>query len=133
MSKLSIFDIIKSGGSGRDTNGEGTLNSGDNIYNKIFKINDNPTVNPYNETTDKNLYTWYDTFKSNTDMSTVFTYFTNILTKITPQILFSHKNRNNYFNNYIEAKKAGVNFIAYRCYLSSKEIKIEKKINIINE
>jgi len=39
----------------------------------------------------------------------------------------------NYFNNYIDAKKAGVNFIAYRCYLSSKEIKIEKKINIINE
>ena len=39
----------------------------------------------------------------------------------------------NYFKDYIEAKKAGVNFIAYRCYLSSKEIKIEKKINIINE
>ena len=39
----------------------------------------------------------------------------------------------NYYENYIEAKKAGVNFLAYRCYLSSKEIKIEKKINIINE
>jgi len=39
----------------------------------------------------------------------------------------------NYYNDYIDAKKAGVNFIAYRCYLSSKEIKIEKKINIINE
>ena len=39
----------------------------------------------------------------------------------------------NYFKNYIEAKKAGVNFIAYRCYLSSKEIKIEKKLKIINE
>ena len=39
----------------------------------------------------------------------------------------------NYYNDYIEAKKAGVNFIAYRCYLSSKEIKIEKKINIIDE
>ena len=26
-------------------------------------------------------------------------------------------------------KKAGVNFIAYRCKLNSKEIKIEKKIN----
>ena len=39
----------------------------------------------------------------------------------------------NYYKDYIEAKKAGVNFIAYRCYLSSKEIKIEKKINIINE
>jgi len=39
----------------------------------------------------------------------------------------------NYYKNYIEAKKAGVNFIAYRCYLSSKEIKIEKKINIIDE
>ena len=32
----------------------------------------------------------------------------------------------NYYNDYIEAKKAGVNFIVYRCYLSSKEIKIEK-------
>ena len=30
----------------------------------------------------------------------------------------------NYYKNYIESKKAGVNFIAYRCYLSSKEIKI---------
>ena len=39
----------------------------------------------------------------------------------------------NYYENYIEAKKAGVNFLAYRCYLSSKEIKIEKKINIVNE
>ena len=39
----------------------------------------------------------------------------------------------NYFNDYIEAKKSGVNFIAYRCYLSSKEIKIEKKIKIIND
>jgi len=39
----------------------------------------------------------------------------------------------NYYKDYIEAKKAGVNFIAYRCYLSSKEIKIEKKINILNE
>ena len=38
----------------------------------------------------------------------------------------------NYLKNYIEAKKAGVNFLAYRCLLSSKEIKIEKKIKIIN-
>ena len=30
-------------------------------------------------------------------------------------------------------KKAGVKFLAYRCALSSKEIKIEKKINIIDE
>ncbi len=39
----------------------------------------------------------------------------------------------NYYKDYMESKKAGVNFMAYRCYLSSKEIKIEKKINIINE
>ena len=39
----------------------------------------------------------------------------------------------NYYKNYIAAKKAGVNFLAYRCYLSSKEIKIEKEIKIINE
>ena len=38
-----------------------------------------------------------------------------------------------YYKDYVEAKKAGVNFIAYRCYLSSKEIKIEKKIKIIND
>ena len=31
------------------------------------------------------------------------------------------------------AKKAGVKFLAYRCSLSSKEIKIEKKIKIIDE
>ena len=39
----------------------------------------------------------------------------------------------NYYKNYIDAKKAGVIFLAYRCFLSSKEIKIEKKINIINK
>ena len=37
-----------------------------------------------------------------------------------------------YYKNYLIAKKAGVNFIAYRCKLSSKEIKIEKKIKIID-
>ena len=40
---------------------------------------------------------------------------------------------NNYYQNYILAKKAGVKFLAYRCALNSKEIKIEKKINIIDE
>ena len=39
----------------------------------------------------------------------------------------------NYFENYIEAKKAGVKFLAYRCTLNSKEIKVEKKIKIIDE
>ena len=38
----------------------------------------------------------------------------------------------NYLKNYIEATKAGVNFLAYRCLLNSKEIKIEKKIKIID-
>tara|TARA_Y100000741_G_scaffold251683_1_gene193623 strand:+ start:201 stop:887 length:687 start_codon:yes stop_codon:yes gene_type:complete len=37
-----------------------------------------------------------------------------------------------YYENYIRAKKAGVNFLAYRCSLSSKEIKVEKKIKIID-
>ena len=39
----------------------------------------------------------------------------------------------NYYENYLLAKKAGVNFLAYRCYLNSREIKIEKKIKIIDE
>ena len=39
----------------------------------------------------------------------------------------------NYYQNYLLAKKSGVKFLAYRCFLSSKEIKIERKINIINE
>ena len=38
-----------------------------------------------------------------------------------------------YYENYKLAKKAGVKFLAYRCKISSKEIKIEKKINIIND
>ena len=37
-----------------------------------------------------------------------------------------------YYNNYIKAKNAGVNFLAYRCTLNSKEIKIEKKIKILD-
>ena len=38
-----------------------------------------------------------------------------------------------YYNNYQIAKKAGVNFLAYRCKISSKKIFIEKKLKIINE
>jgi len=38
-----------------------------------------------------------------------------------------------YYKNYLLAKKAGVKFLAYRCKINSKEIKIEKKIKIINE
>ena len=38
-----------------------------------------------------------------------------------------------YYKNYILAKKTGVKFLAYRCVLSSIEIKIEKKIKIIDE
>ena len=38
-----------------------------------------------------------------------------------------------YYKNYLLAKKAGVNFLAYRCTINSKEIKIEKKIKIIND
>ena len=37
-----------------------------------------------------------------------------------------------YYKNFLIAKKAGVNFLAYRCKLNSKEIIIEKKIKIIN-
>ena len=40
---------------------------------------------------------------------------------------------NNYYQNYMLAKKSGVKFLAYRCSLNSKEIKIEKKIKITNE
>ena len=35
-----------------------------------------------------------------------------------------------YYNNFIEAKKKGLKFIAYRCRLNSKEIVIEEKIQI---
>ena len=37
-----------------------------------------------------------------------------------------------YYKNYILAKKAGVIFLAYRAKISTKEIKIEKKIKIIS-
>ena len=40
---------------------------------------------------------------------------------------------NEYYENYLRAKKAGVNFLAYRCKISSKEIFIDKKIKIIDE
>jgi len=38
-----------------------------------------------------------------------------------------------YYKNYLTAKKAGVNFLAYRCKISTKEIYIEKKLKIIDE
>jgi len=37
-----------------------------------------------------------------------------------------------YYENYLLAKKAGVIFLAYRCKINLKEIRIEKKIKIIN-
>ena len=38
-----------------------------------------------------------------------------------------------YYKNYILAKRTGVKFLAYRCSINSTEIKIEKKIKIIDE
>jgi sugar fermentation stimulation protein A len=38
----------------------------------------------------------------------------------------------NYYNNYLLARKAGVNFLAYRCNISSKKIYIDKKLKIID-
>ena len=38
-----------------------------------------------------------------------------------------------YYKNYLIAKNAGVNFLAYRCKISSKEICIDKKLKIIDE
>ena len=37
-----------------------------------------------------------------------------------------------YYQNYLIAKKAGVNFLAYRCNISSKKIYIDKKLKIID-
>ena len=38
-----------------------------------------------------------------------------------------------YYKNYLLAKKAGVIFLAYRCNISSKKIFIDKKIKIVDE
>jgi sugar fermentation stimulation protein A len=38
-----------------------------------------------------------------------------------------------YYKNYLIAKKAGVNFLAYRCDISSERIFIDKKLKIIND
>ena len=38
-----------------------------------------------------------------------------------------------YYKNYLIAKKSGVNFLAYRCNINPKGIKIEKKIKILDE
>ncbi len=38
-----------------------------------------------------------------------------------------------YYKNYLKAKKAGVNFLAYRCDISSKRIFIDKKLKIIDD
>ncbi len=37
-----------------------------------------------------------------------------------------------YYNNFLLANKAGVNFLAYRCKINTKEILVEKKLKIIN-
>ena len=38
-----------------------------------------------------------------------------------------------YYENYLNAKKSGVQFLAYKCKIDSKQIKIDKKIKIVNE
>ena len=38
-----------------------------------------------------------------------------------------------YYENYLIAKKSGVQFLAYRCKINTKQIKIDKKIKIIND
>ena len=38
-----------------------------------------------------------------------------------------------YYKNFLIAKKAGVNFLAYRCDISSKKIFIDKKLKIIDD
>ena len=38
-----------------------------------------------------------------------------------------------YYKNYLKAKKAGVNFLAYRCDVSSKKIFVDKKLKILDE
>ena len=40
---------------------------------------------------------------------------------------------NEYYKNYLAAKKAGVKFLAYRCKISSKKIFMEKKLIIKDE
>jgi sugar fermentation stimulation protein A len=37
-----------------------------------------------------------------------------------------------YYKNYLIAKKAGVNFLAYRCNISAKKIFVDKKLKIID-
>jgi len=38
-----------------------------------------------------------------------------------------------YYKNYLAAKKAGVNFLSYRCKISPEKIEIEKKLKIVND
>ena len=38
-----------------------------------------------------------------------------------------------YYENYKKAKRAGVNFLAYRCDISSKKIIVDKKLKILDE
>ena len=38
-----------------------------------------------------------------------------------------------YYENYLMAKKSGVQFLAYKCKIDPKQIKIDKKIKIIDE
>ena len=38
-----------------------------------------------------------------------------------------------YYKNYVLAKNAGINFLAYRCNISSRKIFIDKKLKIIDD
>ena len=95
----SAFDIMKSGGGWRSQiTGEGFLNSGDNIYNLIFKIKD-ATSNPY-DSVNQHLQTWYDTYSGIVDMNDVYDYFETLISNIYPSTLTMHPKKDTYFRGY---------------------------------
>ena len=76
----------------------------------------------------------------NIEQMTIYTdYLENTVNTFIPQRVMKNilnpyfKLDKEYYNTYLIAKKAGVNFLAYRCDISSKKIFIDKKLKIIDD
>lgn len=90
--KYSALDILKSGG-------DGLLNSGDNIYDIISKIN-GATTNPY-DASNQHLYEWFETYNNGSVMSDVYNYFETLISDISPSVLMTHAKKNTHFRGYV--------------------------------
>lgn len=87
---LTVYDIIT----------DGDVNDEDNIYAKLYRVFDSPTVNPFDDVSDSNLYNWFELYNESINMQDVFNYLSSIINTINPTMLHNNIRKNTAFNYY---------------------------------